>query len=918
MKIILSLVGLYIGAVIDDWEGAIFGFFIGLLSGAAIQIRNRVYRLEQQLARQNAERGDEVTATPAETPLTPPQQQPQQTTEQETQPATPAVTQTVRAAIEQQEEQDEEDTTLMPPDNFPDASAVTTEVGGATEPPLIDRITHYVKDFFTSGNVVVKVGVIVLFFGVAFLLKYAAERNVFPIELRLAAVALGGVVMLIIGWRLRRNKPTYALVLQGGAVGVLYLTVFTAARMYTVLPLEFALLVMIALVVFSCALAVIQDSRSLAIFATVGGFLAPVLTSTGGGSHVALFSYYALLNAGILGIAWYKSWRSLNWVGFLFTFVIASLWGYRYYQPQYFNSTEPFLVLFFLFYIAIAILFAHRQPPQLKGLVDGTLVFGTPLVGFTLQYQLVKDFEFGHACSALAMAAVYMLLAKVLWKKQVAGMRLLTEAFLALGVIFATLTIPLALDGRWTAAAWSLEGAGVIWMGIRQHRLIPRAFGLLLQVGAAIAFLSEVGHPHANIAVFNSAYIGSVMISIAALFTGLQYYRHGGALKTSGEKHLNIVLLLWGLCWWFGAGFSEIDAHLAGKYELNASLLFIAASCLLISVGGRYLRWPAAVIAALILLPAMSLLAAIAWIDQPYKNPFSNYGYISWIGAFVIQYLLMYRSENAWPKKLMALSHSWTLWLVSFIFAWTIAHAVSHYVQGLHRWDDIFWGLVPALVIFILMFLVDKQHLQWPLKKYPGSYYGNGLFPLAVYLAVWTVVVCFNANNPAPLPYIPILNPHDITQLFSMLVLYDWINKQRLQTITSVTFINAKHMLISLGVIAFAWLNAVVAHGVHFYGGVYYNLDSMFNSELFQSSISIVWTLTAFALMGTATRIGWRRLWFTGGVLLAAVVVKLFTIDLADSGTIARIVSFLTVGGLMLIIGYLSPVPPRQQAEQGA
>ena len=123
---------------------------------------------------------------------------------------------------------------------------------------------------------------------------------------------------------------------------------------------------------------------------------------------------------------------------------------------------------------------------------------------------------------------------------------------------------------------------------------------------------------------------------------------------------------------------------------------------------------------------------------------------------------------------------------------------------------------------------------------------------------------------------------------------------------------NPDQLLLVLAGIFFIWLNALVAHGVHFYGGVRYDLLPMFRSELFQTSISIVWTLTAFLLMGLATRKGLRRLWFTGATLLAAVVLKLFVIDLDDSGTVARIVSFMTVGILMLIIGYVSPLPPKQ------
>jgi uncharacterized membrane protein len=62
------------------------------------------------------------------------------------------------------------------------------------------------------------------------------------------------------------------------------------------------------------------------------------------------------------------------------------------------------------------------------------------------------------------------------------GQRLLVEAFLALGMVFTTLAIPLAFDGRWTSAAWALEGAAIVWVGVRQQRLLARLFGILLQL----------------------------------------------------------------------------------------------------------------------------------------------------------------------------------------------------------------------------------------------------------------------------------------------------------------------------------------------------------------------------------------------------------------------------------------------------
>jgi uncharacterized membrane protein len=68
--------------------------------------------------------------------------------------------------------------------------------------------------------------------------------------------------------------------------------------------------------------------------------------------------------------------------------------------------------------------------------------------------------------------------------------------------------------------------------------------------------------------------------------------------------------------------------------------------------------------------------------------------------------------------------------------------------------------------------------------------------------------------------------------------------------------------------------------------------------------------------MVVANRRGVREPWLAGAALLAAVVLKLFVVDLSGIGTLARIVSFLAVGGLMLLIGYLAPLPPRTEVSQ--
>src|SRR5688572_12000600 len=161
-----------------------------------------------------------------------------------------------------------------------DRAAVGQAAASAGPGGLESALAAFVE-FCTTGNLVAKIGVVILFFGVAFLLRFSAEAGMLPIEYRLMGVIACAMVMLAIGWRLRLSRPDFAMAVQGGAVGVLYLTIFAAFRLYDLLPAAPALALMLMVVGLSGALAVLQDQVSLAMLGTTGGFLAPVLASTG-------------------------------------------------------------------------------------------------------------------------------------------------------------------------------------------------------------------------------------------------------------------------------------------------------------------------------------------------------------------------------------------------------------------------------------------------------------------------------------------------------------------------------------------------------------------------------------------------------------------------------------------------------------
>jgi uncharacterized membrane protein len=770
----------------------------------------------------------------------------------------------------------------------------------------IDAILGYIREYFTGGNTLVRVGIIILFFGVAFLLRYAAEHSHVPIEFRLTGVALGAVVLLVLGWRLRTRRAGYALALQGGAVGILYLTVFAGLRIYSVLPPAAAFALLVVLAAFSAALAVLQNSQSFAVLAVTGGFLAPILAASGHGDHVVLFSYYAVLNGGILAVAWFKAWRPLNLAGFLFTFVIGTAWGALSYQPQLFATTEPFLVLFFLFYVAIAILFASRQPPELRGYVDGTLVFGNPIVAFGLQSGMLHERRFALAYSALAVSALYLAVATVLHRGRQASQRLLVEAFLALGVLFLTLAVPLALDGRWSAATWAVEGAALVWTGCRQDRRLPRAFGALLQIAGGVIFCFDLDAPHANVPILNSAFLGGVMVSAASVFSAAMLERHRGKLAGL-EIAVAPVLFFWGVLWWLFSGLTEIQRRVPDQYESAAGLLLMALTALLSSALQRRTRMSFARVPPIGLLPAMVVYAGIAALEV--HHPFADGGWISWPLTFAAFYFVCKRHEGE-PARVLADSlHVGSAWLLIALISWEVAWAIDRGVAGGGSWPVIAWALVPAVAVFALPRLV--QRVTWPIRIHREAYIGFAAAGLALYLATWSIKTNVSLpGDPYPLPFVPLLNPLDLAELFVLLVLLRFSLYLRSARLPNLADLKQGAVFGCLAVLVFIWLNAALLRAIHHWAGVPFELQPMLRSTLVETSISIFWAVLALTTMLAATRASARVVWLTGAGLLGVVVAKLFLVDLSHIGTIERIVSFVGVGLLMLVIGYFSPLPP--------
>ncbi len=381
------------------------------------------------------------------------------------------------------------------------AEQVAPVTPAIAEPPVAtvswrERLPAPLAAVIFGGNWLVKSGVAILFLGLAFLLRYTSEYISIPVEFRYLGVAASAVAATVLGWRLRTKNTNFALAMQGLGIGSFYLTALFALKLHHLIDHLPCFVFLFAMSVLAAALAVLQKAPSLAIIASLAGFATPVLSGSGENNPFGLFTYLAILDLGIAIIAWFQAWRMLNLIGFVGTFALAAAWADRYYSDASYAIAQAYLILFGLLYALIGLFYARATLREVSGSegilasvkrvgrVDSALVFGLPMTAFAIQYVLVKDYYLGSALAAVGFALFYMVLARLVYARQLPGLGLLAEAYLIVAGIFVTLSIPLALENSWTGAAWAVEGAGMYWLGVRQQRAYARALAFIVLLGA--------------------------------------------------------------------------------------------------------------------------------------------------------------------------------------------------------------------------------------------------------------------------------------------------------------------------------------------------------------------------------------------------------------------------------------------------
>ncbi len=410
-------------------------------------------------------------------------------------------------------------------------------------------------------------------------------------------------------------------------------------------------------------------------------------------------------------------------------------------------------------------------------------------------------------------------------------------------------------------------------------------------MGAAFAFVAGGDHWHEDLRfLINPTAIGALLLALAGFASAWSYQRRS-------RHEIALVYYLWGLLWWLGGMVHEITRFFPYRAEVDALLVLAAVTAWLAAEMQRRQPARALGVTALAML-ALGFPLALMQSDA-HHQPFAGYGALAWavFAVMGVRTLLCLRQGGDSVARIAQFLW-WLLWpsLLSLLALWGGGEAGL--AQG--------WTTLLVTVPWLLMAALSLWRwnaLRWPL----GAAFDRVRQPLqCVLFGLLSIGWLFGQLLPgdaAPLLWLPVLNPAELGQWLSLLLLARWLySDQAPKTLSGI-----RMPLLSLA--TFVALTSVVLHGVHQWGGLSWSA-SMMRSSLAQTSLTVLWSVLGVIAWVWGSRRGQRVLWMVGAVLMGVVLAKLVIVDRQHLGNLLGIASFIAYGLLCTVVGYLAPAPP--------
>src|SRR5580704_5018864 len=473
------------------------------------------------------------------------------------------------------------------------------------------------------------VGILALLFAVTFFLKYAFDNNWVGPRGRVGiGLLMGSALYPWSHWLLDRGYKYFSEGIAALGAAVLYLSLWAGWHYYGIFSQSTAFALMIVVTAATMIVAVGRNSERIAFLALIGGLITPMLVSTGENHEVALFTYLTILGVGVLVIAWVRNWKSLPPAQFAATLIYFWGWYSDFYRDNQLTTTIVFATVFFILFATLPVVRSWRDG-ELSGLEAGIVLVNSLAYLVALRQMLWPQNRWALTVAVLALATAHLGAERLLPEKRGGELRVARILYAGLALTFVTLAIPIRLDGRWITVAWAVEGAVLIWSGLRVRFAAMRWVGLAMFaiVAGRLAVISIPAGDFLLNARFATFAIAVACILAAyyfasAAWTELSSEAEKTAYRISAIGANVLALVALSLEFWDAFGrMPSLGIDRGHAQELALSMLWLVYALGLLGAGlwkkSEAMRWQALVLLGVVIVKVF--LFDLSFLEKFYR-----------------------------------------------------------------------------------------------------------------------------------------------------------------------------------------------------------------------------------------------------------------------------------------------------------
>ena len=379
---------------------------------------------------------------------------------------------------------------------------------------------------YVGGNLISKVGIVILLIGLGLFVKYAIDKGWFPAPVRVALGYLAGLTLVVLAYRFRDKYRSYSAVLFSGGMATLYFTSYLGWTFFNppVLALLVAFWLMVVFTVVTVSVAGYYNQQIIGLLGLVGAYAVPFLVHTGSGNYPVLFLYMSIINLGVLLLAAWKVWKPMTYTATLLTwFILAVAFLQDYSKLNDSVATWAFSIISFQIFYA-ALLADQIWNPTRLGVVNLIMIILNALF-FYLFCTMLTEETFGDGAFGLAtliMAVVHFVAGYLLWVK--IDNKNPAFALFMLALFFLTIAIPIQFEIKTSVLLWIVLGLGLLYLSGQPKFSLFETPSRMVAGLAALSWLGTVTNRHWDTGYENIAFVNIDFLINLLATGGLMFY----------------------------------------------------------------------------------------------------------------------------------------------------------------------------------------------------------------------------------------------------------------------------------------------------------------------------------------------------------------------------------------------------------